>query len=435
MRGFIFLLLFLALPLHAAPAPAKAPQAQDICAGREGCRLLWSEAAGRDEKGRELVVSELVLPFKNEHDRCRRPQDNRFGAFIDNVQQEIWLSTYGGLLPEHKKLFGLCNNGYGAAGMGEDKIDIAENALTHREFGGDNQRWMGGHRFRLAPFAITATVNCGTHTEKGGGRYYVLDYETGAYRDVWNSVGDESSPGDFIACEQTDLGNVESRYRGMILKKIYSFAGIKLDEVKKLGTCATRMTAAEGPQQGFLTYGQNDGSALELAALRINDDRLWVDVSDKGRDFVASSDWQNDDRLEIWWQDRRSLEKEGQRSRKALRQFAIRLADLKVFPGYGYGSHKLALPEVERRDSKEGLRFMVIWPRDQFPAEDGFTLTLAHGDGSKTRMAFSTSALRYGDPDSLGHTINIQEMDRETGLGCKMDGEGLLNIIAPQVGQ
>lgn len=428
MRVFIFLFLaLLATPAFAnKPAESKKTpviKERDLCTGREGCKLLWSQGAGKDDKGRTLVVSEVVVPFKSNDYTCNRPQDGHVNFFMNDVAQEIWLSTYGILLLTHQKLFGLCNNGYGNPATAEDKIDVEDNKLTHRGMGGGDQRWMGGHVFTLSPFTIQTRLNCGSHAVKGGGRFTALNYETGLFEESWSAPGSDN----FIQCDALNVKEAGGKYKGFPIKQIYSFNGIKLNEIKKLGSCATRITSDEGPQQGFTSFGQNDGSKVMLALLRINDDQLWVDVDDKGRIFSASDRPEHDDRLEVWW-----VEEGNARQRRALRQFSIRLADLQVTGGYGYGP-RTKLPEVERRDNKEGIRFLVSWPPSSFPSADGFAATYAHGNGNTTQYAFSTSTLRYGDATSLSRTINLQEEDKDTGLGCILDKDGVLDLAKPAI--
>lgn len=435
-----------AQPTPAPPTPpAKpTPNANDLCQGREGCRMLWSQEAGHDANGHALVVSEVVFAQKDKIPSCHRPQDSRFGEYLDHVAQEIWLSTFGGLITENKKLLEYCNDGYGAADLGEDRIDVEDNKLIRRQFGGDNARWVIGKRFQLAPFALSASSVCLTHTQLGGGSFQAIDFATGVAQGRFTPRARDThaAPANFMNCEETDPDKVKGKYKSLPIKQIYSFAGIALDQVKELGSCATRLVADEAAHQGFVIFGQRDNSKAELRLLRINDDVLWVDVQELGRSFKASEHWQNDDRLEIWWMDEDVLEKGREESgsaaptladkRRSLRQFVVRLADLQVFAGYGYAGHKLKLPEVERRDSEVGLRLAIHWPPEQFPSSEGLTVSLAHGDGAATQVIYSTSTLHSPDPLSLGSIMNMQENNPLTDVGCAISKKEVLDVVAPK---
>jgi hypothetical protein len=208
------------------------------------------------------------------------------------------------------------------------------------------------------------------------------------------------------------------------------------------------MTSKLGDAQGYLTFGQDDASDVTIKILRINDDHLWIDISDPQRVFKTSDNWTNDDRIEIWWMDQTILDKAGENKnnravqRKALRQFAIRMADLNVYPGFGYSvSSKQALPDVERRvavnlkerQDNEGIRLLVRWPVDQFPSAQGLTLTYAHGNGTATTSAWSTSTLKHAQAQSLSPVLNLQEEGNNPIHSCFINKTGRLNLFVPEI--
>jgi hypothetical protein len=421
-----------------APPPAPAPAAlnpDDFCRGRQGCRLLWSQPVGHDANNRDMILSEITIPQAADAIACHRPQDTRFGEFLNKVEQEIWLTVQNGMLTERRKLLSFCNNGYGAKPSGEDRLDITDNRLVHRRFGGGEYRWMTGETYRLPEFDIIQKWGCSTDADQGGGGIHLYDYTNGAFRTGWSdkAAAEEEAGDHLVDCAPLNVEQAKTRYKGLPVKQVQSFLGIKLGDVKQLGNCATVMTTAPGPHQGYVVYGQPDNAAAELRMLRVNDDRLWVDVRDEGRSFHSSTNWRNDDRLEIWWLEQALLDKSGQPRRRALRQFFVRLADLRVFPGAGY--EKLKLPEVERRESEARpniLSLVIRWPMEQFPA-NRMTVAYARSSeaGDATKVIWATSTLKAGDPYSLGPVVNMQQLGDNPAKSCIVK-DGVLELVLPE---
>lgn len=449
-------------PVPAAPA-SNQPNSNDFCHGRLGCRLLWSQPAGRDKDGHDLVVSELVYTAS----ACHRPPDGRFSQYLDQVGQELWLSSFGGLLPDHIKLFAFCNNGYGDASVGEDRVQLGNNSLTIQRFGGafggaaggGANSWMRGGVFSLAPFASLAAADCTFNPHSGSGVFERVDFNTGLIQRRFTPPQPSDAPAPhFLTCDTLEADKAGGGYKSLPIKHIYSFAGIAMDKLKSLGSCATRWRS----DAASLSYGQEDAnneptnglaqSPAEIAALQINDDVLWVDIHDPDRHFsmggdenadasdIASNGASNVDRLEVWWLDQNSLDKANPAMaptaadrRRSLRQFTIRLADLAVLPGYGYGSHHLKLPEVERREAVQhgmvGIR--IRWPAEQFPSPQGLSLAYAHADGKVTTAIYSTSAVRVRDGWSIGSLINMEEPTPLVKGHCGVDKDGVLQLIPP----
>ena len=72
--------------------------------------------------------------------------------------QEYWL-VEGASAPH--LLLKLCNDGYGAAGVGVDEITIGDNRFTHFQAGGSNDRWETTDTIRLAPQTLLRVESCG----------------------------------------------------------------------------------------------------------------------------------------------------------------------------------------------------------------------------------------------------------------------------------
>ncbi len=459
--AWLIVLVMLATPVFAAepvPVPKAEPKietvktdaqkndglpkvnADDFCKGRSGCKLLWSGDAGTLDKKR-FVISEVVIPHpaKENEKHCRRPQDKRYGEFLDNVSQEIWLSTYGGLLSEHKKLFELCNDGYGAANIGEDAFSFGKQHITYRQSGGDNNRWVWARSYALPSLSYAGTMLCDYKTNTSGGHIRLMDYETGSFTSGYSPELSDDSQSSFVDCDKDNLSAAKPKYKAIDTKQVSSFLGLKLTDVKTLGTCSSTITSQPGPYQGYVIYGQDDGADVEVKYLRINDDKLWVELRDteqnkEQRVFKSTDNWANDDRIEIWWLDQKQMPPKTSdledAPRKALRQFSVRLSDLKVFAGYGYNTNQ-KMPEVERREGGLPLAFQITWPPEQFPSAAGLSVSYAHADGTATKVMWSSSTFKYADPQSLSPVYNLQGEDRDPREACTITKDGALDLITP----
>ncbi|NDE91279.1 MAG: hypothetical protein EB059_09140 [Alphaproteobacteria bacterium] len=441
MKKWIALLALIAMPAIAqTPVPA-APKSEalakinvnDLCKGRAGCKHLWSADAGSVDT-KHFIISEIVLPHTaaNAWEKCYRPKDARYGEALDDVAQEIWLTTTGGLLQEHKKLFDLCNNGYGVAKVGDDQFTFDNQRITYRQAGGGNDRWVWARSYALPGLEASSILLCDYNVAAPGGHIRLMNYETGAFTSGTSPAQEDNT----VDCNQSTINAAKTKYKAIDVKQIFSFLGIRPSDIKTLGSCATTLTSRAGPHQGYVIYGQDDGADVEVKFLRINDDKVWIDVRDPNRVFkVTDSDWVKDDRIEIWWLEQKLLGDKNEPSRKALRQFVIRLADLKVFAGYGYGPNT-KLPEVERRPlikdgSVKELALQVVWPAEQFPSPAGLTLSYAHADGHATNVMWATSNFTYADPQSLSPVRTMQSESSDVRKACAIDKDGVFNLVPP----
>ena len=123
-----------------------------------------------------------------------------------------------------------------------------------------------------------------------------------------------------------------------------------------------------------------------------------MQIRDPGRTPAVSANWIHDDRLELWfgpsWYDGYPR---AERQRE-LQQFGIRLADGAVFAGYGKSK---ALPVVRRWQRGDARLILVDWS-DTDLEPYAVTVVYGQGDGRRQGRMIATSALRYGNPDTLG---------------------------------
>ena len=134
-------------------------------------------AAPRD--GKRLVVAEAKFgladkPAEGPDTGCIN--DDPDGTDEYNGGHEFWLLK-GDEAP--RLLLKLCNDGYGAAGMGEDEVKVFPNGIQHFQAGGSNWRWESTKTIRLSPLAVTRELACSYNTVGAGtGQILDIDRET-----------------------------------------------------------------------------------------------------------------------------------------------------------------------------------------------------------------------------------------------------------------
>lgn len=133
-------------PSRVAPDPGLADTVAALCGSRPACSLAAVHPAGASPEGVPLAVVELTWPLDVE-DRC--------------VPRELWLVSprAGALAP--RRLRRLCNDGYGAAGVGEDEIRVGPNRFEHHQYGGSAWRWSHASEEQLEPPRLLGWSNLG----------------------------------------------------------------------------------------------------------------------------------------------------------------------------------------------------------------------------------------------------------------------------------
>lgn len=139
------LIFGLTLPIllaSVAPAPAadiNAAQLATICGQRSGCDVVGTHDAGKTTDGEPRLVVELRLGLADKPDDAPddAPDDGCRNDSGRDGGTEYWI--FNGKEPPIR-LLDLCNDGYGASGVGEDQVEIENNRLTHTQYGGSSWR-------------------------------------------------------------------------------------------------------------------------------------------------------------------------------------------------------------------------------------------------------------------------------------------------------
>ncbi|MDH3232391.1 MAG: hypothetical protein OEQ29_02620 [Alphaproteobacteria bacterium] len=380
-----------AIWLAGVPALAetsKVPRVlvERLCAGRKPCKLVAVEPAGKSGTGRPITIIELSL---GKQPRGRKVSNPRFGC--RPYRREFWLISPG--IPQ--RLLDLCNDGYGAAGLGEDVVDFEDNKLTHEQSGGSSWRWSNTKSIQLWPLRMRTQSSCSFHTAAPGFQLKRWNWERfrgqGAYA-VTNRCRKPGPNEEQGACE---LDKAQGRF--VLIPKI----AMKVEGAPHLGTCSATVDASG--KRGFVVFGKPTSRSVPwVKTLLISDRELLVTVAD--REFATGGrSWIHDDHLEIWQGLPIATDKCGE-AKKRLLQWGVRMADARIFAGHGRAEALVLLSRSRKREN--GLIIASFRFRLEYKAE-GLTVVYSKAARGRQRMLIATSRLKYRDPTSLGEAYKI----------------------------
>jgi hypothetical protein len=371
------------LALGTFGAHAQSADIADLCKQRTPCSLVAATPAGTDAQGRALTVVELNLGTKNPDNAGG---DERFDC--RPYLRELWLRVAGAAEP--RRLLTLCNDGYGAAGVGEDEIEVAPNRLVHTRVGGSAWRWDAKRTVQLSPLRVLEDAHCSYHNIAPGFTTTVWDWPRFSGMTRWTPKrcrGPET--------RDDEMGCVPERAARRYIP-IPLLEGALAGKPLHLGSCAAALD--ESGRRGFILHGAPRAAGAELRALLVSPRELVVTVTDDGFAAGAAS-WVNDDHLELWLgHGRTGLECEGDKPAN-LRQWGIGL-DGKVHAAHG---NPRTPPRVlARLARKQGAREQVTL-RLALPEEaDGITIVYSKSANGRQARMVANSSVRRADATTLG---------------------------------
>lgn len=227
------------------------------CTGEASCTVLDRTQAGRDPAGDALVVWHV----------SRGQRDILTGtAPIDEDARacelfEWWLEHDGSF----ELALALCNDGYGAAGVGEDDVSVVEDRIVHTQSGGSSWRWSTTDTLSLLPRrtlheSFSGYWNVSTNAEASS-----FDFNTFAGEVTWFSptCGAEESDGSLDGIGQVPEGRGRSYAVVPALPVDASFD----PATTRASGCSTTIDGTG--EHGFLLQGAPGAAAdatLELVA-------------------------------------------------------------------------------------------------------------------------------------------------------------------------
>ena len=347
-------LLGMLAPLCALAAEPSAAQKSAICGSRTTCAVAKTFDAGKSPAGDVLAVVEVHLGLKDKPDDAPDSGCQNGDKYDGGV--EYWLLD--GSAPP-KRILKLCNDGYGAAGVGEDDVTVGANQFVHRQMGGSSDRWDSTVTFSLSPFRALSERDCSySNLSPNNGALTDIDYLTMSVR----SIAKDSAAkwGDDVGCPTWPPGASEhfTPEPGPNLLGAYDLVvpivgtevpAPKIPSGTVIGNCVPAMTTAGA--NGFIVFGEAAAAdqAAEIRVVAESLSSLTIQVYDPAAaGQTSASSWVNLPHVEIWT----GLGTEGNRTRLQFNQLAQIAIDLngKVYPGVG---KKEAPPTVERWQGRD----------------------------------------------------------------------------------
>jgi hypothetical protein len=383
----------LAALLAAAPLSVHALEpavTQVLCSGRGGpCRVTAVHDAGTGADGTALKVVELAL-----HDQ---PGQDWKEPGSPCWPYEMHLVVLRGESVVRRQLLSeICNDGYGAAGMGTDELEVGPNRYRHLQAGGSNWRWDRSRTLQLDPLRIVAESGSGSWTVAHNAHEEHWSWESYTGRVEWfvPTCGQDGSMPE-------PSGEAPPSFEYRPIPKVEMDAGFLGAGWKqtRLGSCS----AVAGDGDGYVVHGPTEAEPgdASLRAVLVAERVLLVEVRDD-RFVSGAQSWLHDDHVELW------VGPEADHTRQCLErelrpvQWGVSVSDGKAFAAHG---RPAALPAVERQQlAPDAVLLKIVLP------EKPGRLTVLYSDsddGRTQKRLVATSALKFGSLPTLGAARSI----------------------------
>jgi hypothetical protein len=406
-RIFFSLLGVVALGCSAAlaAAPAVTPaQKAAICGKRTTCSIGKMQDAGKDASGAALVVAEVHFGVKDKSDDA--PDDGCMTNPDDEKKDggvEYWLLK--GAKPV--QILALCNDGYGAAGVGEDDVQISANRMTHKEDGGSNWRWSSTEVFSLSPFVQLRDTNCSYFNgTNNNGNVTQVDMQkfrgvTVAKNPAGNWGGDDTDNADCPAVTQKMFDSPQPKPAANLLTVFPVLTprngALDLANVPSgtaLGTCA--MPLSTDGSAGFVVFGKPaaaDGAA-QMRVVAPTTTSLLIQVYDPApAKAPAGKSWISGSHVEVWTLKDDSFDP---LTRAKMDQIAVDL-DGTIHAG-NKGAVVPAVQHWQARDDK-GRPVTVLWLKwKDADATLGTAVSYSQAEAGKQARLVANTGMEHGVP-------------------------------------
>lgn len=385
MKSLTFLLAAVTV---AAATPAVAQPSditQQLCNGRPNCKLRWAKTAGVDPEKRKLTVVDLGLAGDVDYDEPRIGEECH--------AHEIWLVVGNDKVHSKQLISKLCNDGYGARGIGEDLVEVTPNRVLLRKTGGSSWTWTSGWEIALSPqLRIVAESTSGfwapspDHQEDA-----TWSWEEFSGQTSWSAPTCGKKP----------------------VVRSARFAAIPIPVVEgawdwkttALGKCSLHLTAADAPLKrgGGVVHGKR--STTSDASLRVlgrSDQEFVLEIRDD-RFHATAKSWVKRDHVELWVGESQSYMNHCLEKGRAV-QWGIML-DGEVIAAHAKPQQK---PTVEVVRDRNIVRMLVKLPK----AAPMLTFVYSDSDDGKSQeRLIATSELKFGKNYTLGRTRPVARED------------------------
>lgn len=388
----------------ALAAPALIPaQKTAICGKRTTCTVTAVHKAGAQQ------VAEIHFGLKDKPDDA--PDDGcRVG---DTGEKKDGGTEYWLLGAKPVQVLALCNDGYGASGVGDDTVTFANNRMTHDQNGGSAWRWSGTTVYTLSPFRAVSTDSCSFNdlgTETGT--------ETRTDEVKFRAVVIAKNPSakftddDGVGCPDTTVAMFATPKPFPAPKTVMAFPVLApanaalfgpVPSGTTLGTCSSAIST-DG-KNGFVTFGQPVmANAADVRVLVIGGNNiLLAQIYDPAPSKPAAGEsWIAGSHLEIW---AGGISPDGPLKRSDLSQVAVDL------DGTVHTVGKAVAPSVRRWQVKDERGRPVTVLMLTWPDTSGFSIgavSYSQSDSGKQARLVANTPMMRGVPVFVPDVVPMQ---------------------------
>jgi hypothetical protein len=387
----------------AAAVSIPADQKAAICGKRATCAVTALHKAGVQ------TVAEIHFGLKDKPDDA--PDD---GCIMDiNGDKKDGGTEYWLLGAKPLKLLALCNDGYGAAGMGQDDVSFGNNRMTHMQNGGSNWRWSNTTVYSLVPLRALSTDGCSFNdTGPDTGTETVTDEVKFKAAEIAKNPSASWGENDSMACLDTTPAMFANPKPYPVAKGVMALpvvspadnATFAVPPGAALGTCASSLST-DG-KSGFVTFGKpaaaNEAADVRLLALD-NAETLIAQIYDPAPAKAApGKSWIGGSHLEMWSGD---LDNSDPPTRSNLLQVAINL------DGTVHAVGKAPVPKVTRWQAKDDKGRPVTVLRIAWADTDSFfvgAVSYSQSSNGKQARLVANTPMEHGVPAFMPATTPMQ---------------------------
>jgi hypothetical protein len=381
----------------AALAAASIAPAQKtaICGKRATCAVTALHKAGA------ASVAELHFGLKD------KPGDAPDDGCIKNINSEkkdggteYWLLGAKPLL-----LLALCNDGYGAAGMGEDTVTFGGNRMVHHQEGGSAWRWTTDETFSLSPLKILSTQSC-SYNDLGSdsGTETLADEVNFRIVDVAKNPAAHWGDNDGVGCPETNPAMFASPKPFPAPKLVTAFpiptphngaeSLANIASGTTVGSCSLPLST-DG-KSGFVTFGSAAGpsEAAELRVVSPDAKSVIVQIYDPAVASAAKgASWIGGAHIEVWGGGSDTV---GPLKRSDLAQVAVDL------DGTIHVVGKADTPKVSHWQAKDErgrpVTVLLLQWGDSSTFAVGMAVSYSQSNGGKQSRLVTTVPMAHGVP-------------------------------------
>lgn len=418
-----------------AAADLGVAQKTAICQGRSTCAIGKLYDGGKSAAGAPLTVAEVHLGLKDKPDDA--PDDGcRVGDKSDGGV-EYWLVE--GAQPP-KRILKFCNDGYGAAGVGEDDVSVANGILIHQRVGGSAWRWDSTTKYTLSPWRAISERDCSFNDlSSDNGTVTEIDFLTMTARSIakdrtakWREeVGCPDWPKEASHhFTPQPAANLLGAYNIIVPVLGKETPAPKIPSGTAIGDCVPAMTTSGA--NGFIVFGDPApaGQAAEIKTFAESFQSLVIQVFDPqaaSQSAPVKGSWINLPHAEVWI----GLSTESARTRLPLNQVAQVGIDLngKVYAGAG---KKEALPSIERWQARDAAGHPVVvmrltWANDTEFA-NGVVVVYSQAEAGRQKRLVASSGIVKNHPLFIPDIMSLPNVDLDPLPGQCRVRNGVLSI-------